>query len=124
MIYREQLEVPIIQATYNLALVLQKSTATFPVHFRNQLGADIAQIARLLFKLVVRSNQTRDFRKRKAQIDDVLVELLQLRFYLRMAKDLKIISQPKFQNLHEDMHDLNRQLCGLRKWVETKISQP
>lgn len=114
-------QVPIIQCSYQFALVMQRLVAGFPKNLRYQLGDRLAAMSQDFFEATIRANFTRDPKHRWRALDALSGELFTIRMTVRMAKDLKTISVGQFTEANRYVEDIQKQLTGWTKWTQSQI---
>jgi len=82
-------ELKVIQDFYDFILWTVNHTSKFPRHHRHSLGVDIERRMQSILALLLRAKYTRE---RALLLDEANLELEILRFQLRLAKDLQILS--------------------------------
>jgi|GEM_PF-7067960 len=114
-------QVPIIQGAYQLALDTQRLVARFPKNFRFQIGDRLAWMTQDFFEATVKANFIRDAALRWKALDALSAEVFTIRMTVRMAKDLKTISNGQYTEVISRVEDLHKQLTGWTKWTQSKI---
>lgn len=115
-------QVPIVQCSYQMALVTQRLVGKFPKHLRFQLGDRLAGRSQDFFENTVKANFIRDPKRRTDALTDLSADLFTFRMTLRMAKDLQSLSVGEFTDLNIRIEDIQKQLTGWSKWSQSKIA--
>ena len=105
-------ELKVIQDFYDLILWTVNHTSKFPRHHRHSLGVDMENRLQAILALLLRAKYTRD---RFAFLDEANLELEILRFQVRLAKDLQLLSVKSYGHAAERMLDIGRQIGGWAK---------
>lgn len=100
---------PVYRAGYNLLLDLFKVIGNLPRDYRYTIGEDLRrQLMKILYD-IYKANST----EIKADIlSDACERMLELKLYVRVLRDLHVISSRSFSHLAEHEEILSRQLTG------------
>ena len=122
-------ELPVIQKTYDLLKGTSERVARFPLVHRDTLGALVLARLNELFDVQLEAKYTRD---RGAMLDRANVLLVQLRFRVRLAFDLRCLRTTGSGFAAEELDAVGRIIGGWRKvagrfdWPRTaqKLREP
>jgi hypothetical protein len=109
-----QSELKVIADFYDFMLWTMEHTEKFPRHHRYSLGLAIENRLQRLLELMIRAKYARE---KKALLNDVNIELEILRFQLRMAKDLKVLTVKSHGYSAGVMQGIGAQIGG---WIKAK----
>ena len=98
---------------------IYKTTGNFSREFKYTLGEKLRNSAHDILDAIMRVNSMPDNEKQKyfPQID---FKKNNLRIYLRIAADLKLIGPGRLGSLNEKIEEFGRQLGGWQKWMTKK----
>jgi len=106
----------IFQCAYNLTLEIYKTTKNFSKEYKYTLGEKLKNCVHELLDLIMKTNSLSDQDKiRYFSMIDFKKE--NLRVYLRIAFDLKIISVGRLKELNLKIEEIGKQLGGWQKWT-------
>ena len=109
-------ESPIFARTYDLLLWLIPQTLKFPREHRFTLARRVQDAALDFQERIIEAGlskgQTRAERLARADVD-----LAKLRFYLRLGKDLELLSRGQYEHVSRMVVGVGRLLGGWRKSV-------
>lgn len=106
----------IFQCAYMLTIEIYKTTANFNREFKYTLGEKLKNAAHEILDVIMRTNSMPDKEKQKC-FPEIDFKKENLRVYLRIAADLKLISPGRLGVLNERIEELGRQLGGWQKWT-------
>lgn len=106
---------PIFQLTYTLTLRIYQVTHQFPREHRYTLGQKLKQQSSCLLDSVVKANSQNE---KTATLDEMALNLEQLRIHLRLANDLKILGLKHFEALARQLEEISKQTDGWRDWAK------
>jgi len=108
--------IKIFQCAYLLTLEVYKTTKNFSKEYKYTLAEKLKNIAHELLDLIMQTNTLPDKEKSKLFL---LIDFKKenLRIYLRIACDLKIISGGRLGELNTKIEEIGRQLGGWQKWT-------
>ena len=112
--------IPIFQKTYQLTLIVYKAADNFKKAHKYTLGEKLKNICGELLDLIVAVNGAEN---KKEPLERLDLKLETLRIHLRLAYDLKIVSPGLLGELNKAIEEIGRQIGGLKKWTEVKISE-
>ncbi len=108
----------ILEKHYDLLLWLQQQVPRFPRSHRFVLGDRLLGVSLDIQGLLVEASYTRDKRDLLGRAG---VKLAQLRYLVRLAKDLQFLSLRQYGFLSERMEELGRMLGG---WMKQQGARP
>lgn len=111
-------ESPIFAKTYDLLLWLIPTTMKFPREQRFVLAHAIQETALRFQEELLEAGLSRD-RERNRALARADVSLAKLRFYLRLCRDLQLITLSQYQFVAESVTEIGRLLGGWRQSVAT-----
>jgi len=107
-------ESPIFARTYDLLLWLIPQTLKFPREYRFTLAHRVQDVALDFQERIIEAALSDD-----EQQDDYLaqadVDLTKLRFYLRLCKDLQLLSLGQYEHISRMVVEIGKMLGGWRK---------
>ena len=107
-------ELKIIQDFYDFMLWMIKHTEKFPRHHRYSLGVSIETRLQKILELFLKAK----YRKEKNKVlNDANIELEILRFQLRLAKDLKVLTIKSYGFGSKGLLEIGSQVGG---WLRSK----
>ena len=101
----------IFQCAYMLTIEIYKTTGNFSREFKYSLGEKLKNSAHEILDAIMRVNSMPDKEKEKC-FPEIDLKKENLRVYLRIAADLKLISPGRLGVLNERIEELGRQLGG------------
>lgn len=110
-------EAPIFAKTYDLLLWLVPTTLKYPREHRYALALRTQQAAFEFNELIVLARKTRDKRSLLTQAD---ARLEQVRLYLRLAHDLKLLTLRQYEYVSREVSVIG---ALLGDWIK-RISEP
>ena len=102
----------ILEKHYDPLLWLQKQVPQFPRSHRFVLGDRLLGVGLDMQGLLVEASYTRD---KRALLQQAGIKLAQLRYLVRMAKDLEFFSIRQYGYLAEKMEEMGRMIGGWMK---------
>src|SRR4030042_3009426 len=108
--------IKIFQCDYILYIEIYKTTGNFRREFKYSLGEKLKNSAHEILDAIMRTNSMPDKEKQKC-FPEIDFKKENLRVYLRIAADLKLISPGRLGVLNERIEELGRQLGGWQKWT-------
>jgi len=99
-----------------LTIEIYKTTKNFSREFKYTLGEKLKNIAHEILDAIMKTNSMPDKEKHK-YFPEINFKKENLRIYLRIACDLKLISPGRLGVLNEKIEELGRQLGGWQKWT-------
>ena len=111
--------IKIFQCAYILTIEIYKTTGNFGREFKFTLGEKIKNAAHEILDAIMRVNSLPD-KDKPAGLSEIEFKKENLRIYLRIACDLKLISPGRVGILNEKIEELGRQLGGWQKWTAQK----
>lgn len=108
--------IKIFQCAYMLTIEIYKTTGNFSREFKFTLGEKLKNAAHEVLDAIMRVNSMPDAEKLK-YFPDLDFKKENLRLYLRIATDLKLISPGRLGVLSEKIEELGKQLGGWQKWA-------
>ncbi|MBU4480670.1 four helix bundle protein [Patescibacteria group bacterium] len=109
--------IPIFQQTYILTLAVYKTTVNFNKEHKYTLGCELKNVCHKLLRLIVLVNSSG---RKTEQLKDLSQELENLRIYLRLAYDLKLLGPGIFGKINEQIEAIGKQIGGWQKWANRK----
>ena len=107
----------IITKFYDFLLYLLPQVAKFPRSERYLLGERLETISFEVQELLLEACYTRE---KLHLLQKVNVKLEQARYYVRLSKDLKLLSLNCYENLSKMLNEIGVQLGGWMKQQKTK----
>ena len=107
-------ELKVIADFYDFMVWTIKHTEKFPRHHRYSLGLAIENRLQKVLGLLIRVKYSRD---KKVLLDEANIELEILRFQIRMAKDLKVLSVKSHGFAAKSLNSIGSQIGG---WLKSK----
>lgn len=108
-------ESPLFSKLYDLAKWLLEHTAKFPRHERASLGRRIDDAVLALYRQLLIAAQNRA--KRAVALDQASEELECLKLFLRLARDLQILSLNQYEFASRQVVEVGRLLGGWKRKV-------
>ncbi|MFV9505890.1 MAG: diversity-generating retroelement protein Avd [Oscillochloridaceae bacterium umkhey_bin13] len=112
-------EIPIFAKTYDLLLWLVPATLKYPREHRFALALRTQQAAFEFNELIVLARKTRDKRDLLIRAD---AHLEQVRLYLRLAHDLKLLSLRQYEHASREVSSIGALLGDWMKRVGAQSS--
>ena len=111
---RKNEELKIIQDFYDFMLWMIKHIEKFPRHHRYSLGISVENRLQKILELFLRAK----FSKQKRQmLGDINIELEILRFQLRLAKDLSVLTVKSYGFGFKCLQEIGSQAGG---WLKSR----
>lgn len=110
-------ELKVIQDFYDFILWLVQHTEKFPRHHRYSLGLAMENRLQRILELLLRAKYSRD---KAVFLNDANMELEVLRFQVRLAKDLKVLSAKSHGHAAMVMQGIGAQIGG---WLSSKAAK-
>lgn len=107
-------ELKIIQDFYDFMLWITKHTEKFPRHHRYSLGVSIETRLQKILELLLKAKYHKEKNK---VLNDANIELEILRFQLRLAKDLKVLTIKSYGFGSKSLLEIGSQVGG---WLRSK----
>jgi len=101
----------LFQDTYDFILWLWPTISRFPKSEKYVLGEKLKQTTISLIRNIVAFNNT-DFDKKK-YLNDANIDLEELRVFIRLSKDLKILDFKKYEVASKQLDEIGKLLGGL-----------
>ena len=108
-------ELKIIADFYDFMLWTIGHTEKFPRHHRYSLGLAIENRLQKLLELLIRAKYSRE---KLRFLQEANLEMELLRFQIRMAKDIKILTIKSHGYAADAMQDIGSQIGG---WMKAKV---
>lgn len=108
--------IKIFQCAYMLTIEVYKTTGNFSREFKYSLGEKLKNATHEILDAIIKTNAAPDERKQE-YLSEIDFKKENLRLYLRIASDLKLVSPGRLGVLNEKIEDLGRQLGGWQKWA-------
>jgi four helix bundle protein len=108
-------ELVIYQKHYDLMVYSFPIIGRFPQNQRYVLGQQIENVMLAIGMMIVHANK---MRQKKGKLYEIDIELEKLRFLIRLAKDLKMMSISKYGHHCECIDEIGRLLGGWLKSAE------
>jgi 23S rRNA-intervening sequence protein len=106
---------PVYKSSYDLLLMIFEIVKKFEREYKFSLGESIKNECIKLITLIYRANSSQE--KRKIYLQEARESLEVLRLYLRLAKDLKILTLEKFIHIQIPVESTSKQLLAWEKSV-------
>lgn len=107
-------ESPIFAKTYDLLHWLIPATIKFPREHRFVLATAVQQTTLRFQECIIEAARARDPRPGLQQAD---TDLTKLRIYLRLCRDLKLLSPGQYEHVARMVNEVGRLLGG---WIKTE----
>ncbi len=101
----------LFQNTYDFLLWLWPTISRFPKSEKYVLGEELKKITTSLLRNIIAFNNT-DIDKKK-YLDNANIELEELRVFIRLSKDLKILDFKKYEFASKQLDEIGKLLGGL-----------
>ncbi len=101
---------PVYKASYDLLLAIFNFSVAMKKEYKYTLGESLKKETVAMITDIYRANSTLADRKGKIQSAREALEVIRL--FLRLLKDLKQISLPKFVAINELMESISKQLTA------------
>ena len=111
-------ESPIFAKTYDLLRWLLPATVKFPREHRFVLATAVQQTALQFQERIIEAARAADPRPRLHQAD---TDLTKLRLYLRLCRDLKLLSPGQYEHVAGMVREVGRLLGG---WLRSAKEAP
>jgi hypothetical protein len=111
-------ESPIFTKTYDLLRWLLPATVTFPRQHRFVLAAAVQRVTLQFQERLIEAARVPDPRPKLQQAD---TDLTKLRLYLRLCRDLKLMSPGQYGHAARMVNEVGRLLGG---WLKTAAETP
>ena len=108
-------ESPLFSKLYDLTKWLLEHTAKFPRHERASLGRRIDDAVLALYRQLLLAAQSRA--KRSAALESASEELECLKLFLRLARDLQILSLKQYEFASRQVVEVGRLLGGWKRKI-------
>ncbi len=108
----------IVTRVYDLVVHLLPYVSQFPRSHRCSIGTRVEQLAGALLEETITACYTKD---RLHQLRQLNIRLEHLRYWLRMCKDLKLISLQRYEVTSRQVNDIGVQLGG---WIKQQQGKP
>lgn len=106
---------PVYKTSYDLLVAIFGLARNFQRDYRYTLGEKLKEEMVALITNIYRANSRRD----KGPLIEKARENIEVtRLYLRLLKDLKQVSLPKFVELNRKVEDVSKQLAGWGKYSD------
>jgi hypothetical protein len=109
------LDKPIYLALYKLILYLYSTLKHFPKEYKYTLGEDILNLVWETFDWTILANSV-DNTEKKKYIGRALATFNSLKYRLRAASELKILSQKKHAHIIKQSAEIEKMLRGWFSW--------
>ncbi len=109
---QQEQDLPIIRACYEFLVWLVPKIGKFPRDLRFTLGDRIERQLFIVLEYLIRAQYQRD---RSHLLNQANVELEILRFQIRAAHELKVLSTKTYGNACSRMTEIGQQIGGWRK---------
>lgn len=106
---------PVYKASYDLIMAIFSVIKEFPREYKYSIWDNIKNKMFQLVEQIYLANSS--FENRKENIDFARKNLEILRLYLRICKDLQIISLTKYINIIESTENISKQLFAWQKSI-------
>ena len=114
-------DISIIHKTYKFYVLLHDVVSKFPKRERHSMGQDCEQTALHLLRLLFRANSQQG-RQRLVLLHDIDTELKMLKTFVRLAFDIKAISDRQYLDLQAALQEIGKMLGGWIKQTQTETS--
>lgn len=111
---------PIFTRTYDFLLWLLPCTTKFPREQRFILAKAVQETALRFYETLIEAALGKDKAQTLARAD---LDLTKLRFYLRLCRDLGLITPRQYHHVAEMVAEIGRLMGGWRKSVSGKASR-
>lgn len=111
--------IPVFQDSYRLALDIHTMTKQFPREYKYGLGQKTKDLASELLLRVVAANMRRE---KRADIEEAILLLEQIRIHIRLASDIKVAGIGRFELVNRSIEKIAAQLSGWLAWAAKSAS--
>ncbi len=108
--------IKIFQSAYILTLDIYRTTRSFSREYKYTLGEKLKNTAHDLLDLIMKINTLPD-NKKSRYFPSIDFKKENLRVYLRIAFDLKLLSGGKLAAFSSQLEELGKQLGGWQRWA-------
>lgn len=112
-------ESPIFARTYDLLLWLIPQTLKFPREHRFTMAQRVQDVALDFHERIIEAGLSNG-QRRGDHLARADVDLTKLRFYLRLCKDLQLLSLGQYEHVSKMVVEIGRLLGGWRKKLAKK----
>ncbi|MDP2910635.1 MAG: four helix bundle protein [bacterium] len=112
--------IKIFQSAYILTIEVYRTTKNFSREFKYTLGEKLKNSCHELLDIIRKANFAPDKEKEK-YFPEIDFKKENLRVYLRIARDLELISPGRLGVFNEKIEEIGRQLGGWQKYVAEQI---
>ncbi len=110
-------QLPVYKASYDLLICIFEFSKNFNKEYKYTIGEKIKNETLELILLIYRANSV----ETKAPVIQTAREHIEvLRLLIRLTKDLRQISLPKFVEINEKIENVSKQLTGWQKSVKSQ----
>lgn len=109
--------IPIYRLLYQQQLKLYKLVHNFTREYKFSLGQDILNLSWRCLDLVIKANKSPN-QEKKTPIKEAIVNHSQLIIRLRMAHELKLLSDKQYSFLIKNCSQISKMLQGWHKWAK------
>ena len=113
----------IFQCAYMLTIEIYKTTKNFGKEFKFTLGEKLKNSAHEILDAIMRVNSMSD-KEKQAHFSEIDFKKENLRVYLRIACELKLVSPGRLGVLNEKIEELGKQLGGWSRWTASRSGEP
>jgi len=114
-------DISIVHKTYKFYVLLHEMVGKFPKRERHSIGQDCEQTALQLLRLMFRANDQHG-RQRLALLHEIDTELKMLKMFVRLAFDVKAVSDRQYLDLQASLQEIGKMLGGWIKQTQTETS--
>lgn len=105
-------DLPIYRAFYEIVVLSVNFTKNYPRDYKFSLGEKINNTSFNCVEKIFRANACRSSKDRASEIEDCLESLKILELFMRLSKDLQLLSVKQFSSLIELTEQAGKQLWG------------
>lgn len=106
---------PVYKSSYDMLLQIFELVKKFEREYKFTLGESIKSECISLITMIYKANSS--IGKRKSYLQEARESLEVLRLYLRLSKDLKILTLEKFTKIQIPLESMSKQLAAWQKSV-------
>jgi hypothetical protein len=107
---------PVFQKSYDLNLEIYRTTHNFPREYKYTLGQKLKEISAELLDLIIVVNSQKN---KGPYFPEIKMRLERLRIQIRVAFDLKIITDRRLEFLNRNIEEVSKQVSGWENWFSS-----
>ena len=115
-------ESPIFTKTCDLLAWLIPLTMKFPREQRFVLARSVQQAAFATQEHLVRAGHSKDYAQTLVALDEVVIQLGLIRFYLRLSQQMAYLDVKQYEYVSDKLTEIGRLLEGWRKTCKLSVT--